>query len=761
MTAPRGRTGLEPHLRTAGEDFRPDQGRHRPVPGRVRELWLTGASLVATCSLAAGVGVLLAVALTREIFTGQVGRALLIAVAGLAIAGLVYGGLVYQFARWGHYRRLISPDEPHPGRLDDLFAPDADPGLLTVLVPSYREELEVVRQTVLSAALQEYPDRRVVVLVDDPPTPDQPKHAAALAAVRGLPAQVHDLFADQARRLAGEEGGFVVRTGGRTALSPEELCEEAGRVANLYERCARWLDDQAAREAAQDHTARLFSRLTFSARAAACRECAGEVASACRARTLTLAGLERHYHRLARMFAVEVTVFERKRYANLSHAANKAMNLNAYISLLARRWREVPRPDGLHLEPHLVPLVPRRPDESATHSMVDVPASRWLLTVDADSLLVHDYAARLVASMSAPEHARTAVMQTPYSAVPGATGPVERTAGATTDIMHVVHQGSTHFGATYWVGANALLRTAALADIATTVREGGKDVTRFIQDRTVIEDTESTVDLVDAGWRLHNYPARLAYSATPADYGSLLIQRQRWANGGLLILPKLLSSYWRSGLRGRVSEAAMRVHYLVSIAVSNIALLVLMLVPPPEDVPVVLLAATSLPYFALYARDLRLIGRRRRDLLEVYALNLLLLPVNLGGVLMSLRQSLTGRRIPFVRTPKVSDRIAAPAGYIALTLALVVLWCTGAVVDAAAGRDLHAAMGALNTAVLTVAIARYIGWRDALVDLSAPVRSRLDRGARRLPGRTSIESVPSAASGAPSALAPHPASDAA
>jgi cellulose synthase (UDP-forming) len=133
----------------------------------------------------------------------------------------------------------------------------------------------------------------------------------------------------------------------------------------------------------------------------------------------------------------------------------------------------------------------------------------------------------------------------------------------------------------------------------------------------------------------------------------------------LIILPKLLRSYWRRGLRGRLAEPAMRVHYLVSIATANVAMVVLMLVPFTEQVPVVLVLGTALPYFALYARDLSLIGRRRRDLLEVYALNLLLLPVNLGGVLTSIRQGLTGRRIPFGRTPKVSDRTAAPAGYIA------------------------------------------------------------------------------------------------
>ena len=81
---------------------------------------------------------------------------------------------------------------------------------------------------------------------------------------------------------------------------------------------------------------------------------------------------------------------------------------------------------------------------------------------------------------------------------------------------------------------------AALEDIVESARERGLEVRQYIQDRTVIEDTESSIDSSRRGWPLHNYPERLAYSATPPDYGALIVQRRRWANGGLIILPKLL-----------------------------------------------------------------------------------------------------------------------------------------------------------------------------------------------------------------------------
>ena len=138
-----------------------------------------------------------------------------------------------------------------------------------------------------------------------------------------------------------------------------------------------------------------------------------------------------------------------------------------------------------------------------------------------------------------PENAKLAVIQTPYSAFPGSPTRMERLSGATTDIQHIVHQGMSYYGATFWVGANAVIRKRALDDIVEVEHQGGFEIRRYVMDRTVIEDTESSLDLAIHGWQLLNYPERLSYSATPPDFGSLCIQRRRWANGGLIIMPKL------------------------------------------------------------------------------------------------------------------------------------------------------------------------------------------------------------------------------
>jgi hypothetical protein len=57
-----------------------------------------------------------------------------------------------------------------------------------------------------------------------------------------------------------------------------------------------------------------------------------------------------------------------------------------------------------------------------------------------------------------------------------------------------------------------VLRLQALREIATEKIEQGRAVRRYVQDRTPIEDTESTIDLAVKGWRVHNQDDVLAWS---------------------------------------------------------------------------------------------------------------------------------------------------------------------------------------------------------------------------------------------------------
>ena len=438
---------------------------------------------------------------------------------------LIWGSLLYHACRLGFLKRLRSHSPATRAELEAVYERD-HPRPLTILVPSYREEQRVVRQTLMAAALMEYPNRRVVLLIDDPPNPSDRAAAGALATMRQLPRRIQGLLRPQKLKYAFELAAFERRR----ANGLVERASEARRLSTLYHEAANWIERQARRFPVQDHTDALFVERILREPARAHRARAAEIAAHGEedGSALCEAGLLREYKRLASLFGAQLSSFERKRFVNLSHAPNKAMNLNSYIGLIGRNFREMARADGWN-------LVECEPEAA----QLRVPPADYVITVDADSLLLNDYALRMLHVMDQPENARLAVVQTPYTAVPGSPIMLERAAGAQTDLQWIMGQGATYYGATFWIGASATLRHQALEDICQIAYERGHPVKKYIRDRTLVEDTESTIDLVATGWKLYNYPDRLSYSATPPDFGALVIQRRRWSNGGLLLLPKL------------------------------------------------------------------------------------------------------------------------------------------------------------------------------------------------------------------------------
>jgi cellulose synthase/poly-beta-1,6-N-acetylglucosamine synthase-like glycosyltransferase len=668
-----------------------------------REVAITRGALVVTLAASALLAADLVRVLAERVSAGALAavleQGLFIAIA----AALLYGNLVYQATRIGYLQRKRLHRSAPRTRLERVYD-EASPPSLVILVPSYREERDVVRRTLLSAALQEHPRRRIVLLIDDPPDPETAAASTALAAMRRLPRELADLLEKPARTFEAALAGFLERQD-EGAL---DRVWETALLAGLHSEASAWFEAEASNLPVVDAGSRLFAERILRGPAREHQARATRLEAAVRrVEPLDADLLLREHRRLASRFRMAITGFERKRYANLSHEPNKAMNLNAYLGLLGLSFREQERADGLHLEA-----------VQGDRADLRIEAAEYVITLDADSVLAPDYALRLLQHMRAPDSERIAVIQTPYSAFPDAPGVLERVAGATTDVQYVIHQGFTRWDGTYWVGANALLRSEALRDLRTLRQERGHTVPVFIQDRTAIEDTESSVDLIARGWTLHNVPERLAWSATPPDFGALLIQRRRWANGGLLILPKLVRTLARGpwGWR-KLAEGWVRIHYLVSIASVNASLLALLCWPFEDALRSLWFPLASLPYFALYGRELSRLGYPAGDLLRAYAMNLLLLPVQLAGVASSLVQALTGRKARFVRTPKVPGRTPAPARYHLAEAGLLALMLVALAADLADARWIHASFVAANGAALLYAVIRLVGPRQIREDL--------------------------------------------
>ena len=662
---------------------------------------------------------------------GQVGHVLESFLFSALAGFLVYGNCCYQVARLGRLKRSnVHLRSPVVSASHSAY--NAAPAL-TILVPSYKEEPSVIRQTLLSAALQDYPNKRVVLLLDDPPNPKTHQDCAALWAGRNLPFELQTLLQEPADYVVRARTDFLTRRSANR-LTPDSECVA---VSDCLIWAAQWFETQAKLFPSESHSDLWFVEEILTTPAEACRAQASQWFAKRKQAGLIeecslLAEIDAAYAHLAGRFRVEFDAFERKQYCNLSHEPNKAMNLNSYLGLMGKCVRVVPGKSGVALS--------ETPPQSNGRLIPDTP---YVITLDADSLLKPQYASTLVRLMEQPKHVRTAVAQTPYSAFPNPPGVLERAAGATTDIQYFVHQGFTQYGSTFWVGANALLRKSALEEILVEKHEGGKIIRRYIQDRTVIEDTESTVDLLAKGWSLYNHPERLAYSATPPDFGSVVIQRARWANGGLILLPKLLAFLRDSPRRpGTLIQGLLQAHYLTSLAFTPLSVLLLFVIPFSSDLMTLWMPIAALPYFALYARDLSHAGYRpMRDLFRVYALNLLLIPVHLGGALKSMQQAIVGTKIPFRRTPKISGRTRTSGLHLSLQLAMVVLSTGLGLYYGTQMRWISASFSLVNATLVLYGIWLFIGFTEMKEDLALSVNETIAQSVRRWFSRSTKESL--------------------
>jgi hypothetical protein len=233
----------------------------------------------------------------------------------------------------------------------------------------------------------------------------------------------------------------------------------------------------------------------------------------------------------------------------------------------------------------------------------------------------------------------------------------------------------------------------------------------------------------------------MTFSATPPDFGSLLIQRRRWANGGLIILPKLFAYAAKAPKNlSLLKEMFMRFHYLAATTTGCVAAVMFFCYPFYDHYATPWLPLMTVPILMLYARDLKRTGYDYSDTLRICALNLMLMPVIIGGVCKQFQQIATGKKIPFGRTPKVTGRTAAPAFYCLIALLMPMLFFGIAAQNAMLERWSQAVFALINCAFMTYAVVYFIGVRACFEDIAAPLRTR----AKRMSQQAEILAIPAA-----------------
>ncbi|MET0782699.1 MAG: glycosyltransferase family 2 protein, partial [Leifsonia flava] len=267
----------------------------------------------------------------------------------VVVTFLTFSALMYLVAREGALQRFSKHVRVPRAELDRHFAENRSS--ITVLVPSYAEEPHVVRATLLSAALQEYPSIKVVLLLDDPPFPKQPSVLSRLEETRALADDISAMLAEPRDRFAAALADFEAQISSG-ALADDLAIDHAHALAEHYAFAARWLTDAGEQETLDDHVDLFFveqvlgglaDELLLTGRAIATSVEEDAVLSADRIGQL--------YRRLAWTFDADLDVFERKRFASTSHEANKAMNLNAYIGLMGGQYTLAETPNGPALLP--------------------------------------------------------------------------------------------------------------------------------------------------------------------------------------------------------------------------------------------------------------------------------------------------------------------------------------------------------------------------------------------------------------------------
>src|SRR5262249_40413821 len=148
----------------------------------------------------------------------------------------------------------------------------------------------------------------------------------------------------------------------------------------------------------------------------------------------------------------------------------------------------------------------------------------------------------------------------------------------------------------------------------------------------------------------------------------------------------------------RFVEGFVRANYLLSPALSSVGMLVLLICSFDDYLFSIWVPIAAIPYQLVYCSDLQRAGYKKCDLPRVYALNMMLIPVYLGGTLQSIRQAFTGVKAPFSRTPKVQGRTAVQTLYLLSVYALL-LWCIFVFTeDVVSSRFYHMIFTSVNSA---------------------------------------------------------------
>ncbi|MEO5723605.1 MAG: glycosyltransferase family 2 protein, partial [Ilumatobacteraceae bacterium] len=170
----------------------------------------------------------------------------------VVVTALTASAIAYLITRIGFFYRSRAHRRAPRAAIDHFFTQSVP--TVTVLVPSYQEDERVVRTTLLAAALQEHPDLRVVLLVDDPPEPSSGHARALLEQARSLPGKIEAQLAEPTERFQAALATFEAQR--RVECAP--TVDDMRTLAQHYRYAVGWLRDLAGAQEIVDHSDSFF-----------------------------------------------------------------------------------------------------------------------------------------------------------------------------------------------------------------------------------------------------------------------------------------------------------------------------------------------------------------------------------------------------------------------------------------------------------------------------------------------------------------------
>ena len=165
---------------------------------------------------------------------------------------------------------------------------------------------------------------RVVLLIDDPPSPRYAGPRRLLDAALALPAEIEALLSEPRERLERAQARFD----DLPAWKEETTLEEVLGVAADYEYASRWLRSLSANYGPTDHSEQFVATYVIGQLAAdlAVTGAALRAAANDDPARIPLQRLRQLQQRLTWTFRAEISAFQRKQYASLSAEPNKAIH---------------------------------------------------------------------------------------------------------------------------------------------------------------------------------------------------------------------------------------------------------------------------------------------------------------------------------------------------------------------------------------------------------------------------------------------------